>query len=565
MRKVKSLLSEHPDQMKYILEKFHSVDDPYILWGLYAAVYGTMVSEGNADFSRLVSECLYAYHYGENGTAPQDLMVRHWTLKIFEFAAHQDSTIDVWLKAQPPYAVVEDIFAEMTEDNYDADGYFGETYGSKQITHSLFHWDFSRYIIGTNSSNVSRVFYRKGEAVSLKDIENAIAHLIKQQFGWNDELGKYDSDVPYQARLENSVERIGKKYQWIGMYRVYAYLCDTCQIRINYWSSQERFAEKNYPWYAKEYDYYDPTLTEKDLALQKSHELFDVIRPESTMKQNAKDWMQDEHQMPPLYFCLRDHDGREWIVLHAYSTIKEENNGDIREQFVFYNGAFANKSDLEKLRTWASNTNFYGRWMPENSGSIDYRWNEYPWADSYLQLGNEDDATFNVGAGEMRLAYEAQLQEDYKGIDEEYQFMSTAYMPCREMMEMFRWHTAERGVIRDSQGNVVAINREIPGEALHGLMVLRSKLDAYLEAKNKVLFWCLVGEKQLGKAPHAIIERLSGAAVYRTGEEIDMVQPLRKEPPQKERTTNHSSPQIPDGRFGNLLNAMSEDIYEDDE
>ena len=565
MRKVKSLLSEHPDQMKYILEKFHSVDDPYILWGLYAAVYGTMVSEGNADFSRLVSECLYAYHYGENGTAPQDLMVRHWTLKIFEFAAHQDSTIDVWLKAQPPYAVVEDIFAEMTEDNDDADGYFGETYGSKQITHSLFHWDFSRYIIGTNSSNVSRVFYRNGEAVSLKDIENAIAHLIKQQFGWNDELGKYDSDVPYQARLENSVERIGKKYQWIGMYRVYAYLCDTCQIRINYWSSQERFAEKNYPWYAKEYDYYDPTLTEKDLALQKSHELFDVIRPESTMKQNAKDWMQDEHQMPPLYFCLRDHDGREWIVLHAYSTIKEENNGDIREQFVFYNGAFANKSDLEKLRTWASNTNFYGRWMPENSGSIDYRWNEYPWADSYLQLGNEDDATFNVGAGEMRLAYEAQLQEDYKGIDEEYQFMSTAYMPCREMMEMFRWHTAERGVIRDSQGNVVAINREIPGEALHGLMVLRSKLDAYLEAKNKVLFWCLVGEKQLGKAPHAIIERLSGAAVYRTGEEIDMVQPLRKEPPQKERTTNHSSPQIPDGRFGNLLNAMSEDIYEDDE
>ena len=56
MRKVKNLLSEHPEQTEYVIEKFHAVDDPYILWGLYAAVYGTMVSEDDADYSRLVSE-----------------------------------------------------------------------------------------------------------------------------------------------------------------------------------------------------------------------------------------------------------------------------------------------------------------------------------------------------------------------------------------------------------------------------------------------------------------------------------------------------------------------------
>ena len=111
----------------------------------------------------------------------------------------------------------------------------------------------------------------------------------------------------------------------------------------------------------------------------------------------------------------------------------------------------------------------------------------------------------------MKLAYESQLQEDYKGLKEECQFLTTVYMPCREMMEMFGWHTAERGVIRDAQRNIVAINREIPGEPLHALLVLRSKLDAYLEAKNKVLFWCLIGEKQLGNVPYAHIERLTAA------------------------------------------------------
>ena len=537
MRKVKNTLSEHPNQTEYVLEKFHTVDDPYILSGLYAAVYGVIVSVDKADFSRGIAEQIYSYHYGEVGRAPQDLMVRHWTLKILELANHQDSTIDAWSKAQPPYNVTEDIYAEMPEEDYEADGYFGETFGGKQITRSLFHWDFSRYIIGTNNNNESRIFYRDGEGVSLKKIEHAIAYLIKHKFEWNDDLGKYDSDVPYQTRAENSVERIGKKYQWIGMYRVYAYLCDTCQMKTNIWTSFENFAEKNYPWYAREHDYYDPTLTEKDLALEKSHQLFDVIRSASTMERNAKDWLQDERQMPPLYFSLKDHDGRDWIVLQAYSTIKEEKGDDKREQFVFYNGSFANKNDYEKLRAWASNTNFYGRWMPEHSGSIDYRWNEYPWADSYLHLENEDDEIFDVGGGEMKLTYEAQLQEDYKGIDEEYQFMSTAYMPCKEMMEMFGWHTAERGVIRDAKGDIVAINRDIPGDPLHALLVLRSKLDAYLEAKNKVLFWCLIGEKQLGNPPYVNIERLTGAAAYSTVVGIDVIQPLRNEPkaPPRER------------------------------
>ena len=235
--------------------------------------------------------------------------------------------------------------------------------------------------------------------------------------------------------------------------------------------------------------------------------------------------------MPPLYFMVKDRNEREWVVLQAYSIINEENEDEKREQFVFYNGLFTERDDYEKLRVWATETNFYGRWMPEHRGSIDYHWNEYPWADSYKQLVDDEDETFHEGGCEMKLAYESQLQEDYKGMKDEHHFLTTVYMPCRDMMELFGWHTAERGVIRDAQENIVAINRETPGEPLHALLVLRSKLDAYLEAKNKVLFWCLIGEKQLGNAPYANIERLTGAAAYRIGEEIDVMQPLRNEPP----------------------------------
>ena len=80
MREVKNLLTENPCQTEYVIKKFHAVDDPYILWGLYAAVYGVIVDK--ADFSRGVAEQILSYHYGGAGKAPQDLMVRHWTLKI---------------------------------------------------------------------------------------------------------------------------------------------------------------------------------------------------------------------------------------------------------------------------------------------------------------------------------------------------------------------------------------------------------------------------------------------------------------------------------------------------
>ena len=535
IRKVKELLCKNPVMVEKMIEKFHSVDDPYILEGLYAAVYGTVVSEDRADFSKKVSEQIYTCHYGEEGKAPQDLMVRHWTLKIFELAAHQDQTIDVWQKAQPPYTVIEDIFAVMPDEDYRAEDYFGSSYSCNKLSHSLFHWVFSRYIVGTNNSNESKVFYRDGKAILLETIENAIAFLIKHRFGWNEDLGKYDADVPYQARSENTVERIGKKYQWIGLYRVYAYLCDTCQMKINIWTAREKFAEKNYPWYAPERSYFDPTLTDSDLALQASLSLFEMIRPVSTFEIGSTEWLNSDEYKPPLYFIVKDRDYKEWVVLQAYSTIKEKNDKEYREQFVYYNGVFALKKEYDKLREWAADANFYGRWMPEHSGSIDYRWNEFPWSDSYRHLIDTEDTHFNEGGMEMMLAYEAQLQECFTGMKDEHQFLTTAYLPCREMMEMFNWHTAERGIIRDSQGVITAINREIPDDPLHALLILRDKLDEFLMANNYVLFWSLIGEKQLGHNPNAILERLTGAAAYIAGDGLDIMQPFRKEPPPPKR------------------------------
>lgn len=563
IRRVKWLLERNSDKTEWLISQFNAVDDPYILSGLYAAVYGVVVSEDKANFSKKISELIFSCHFEDKNKVPQDLMIRHWTLKILELAYTQDAKNDAWLRAQPPYKMNEDIFKLMKEEKFSDENYFGETYGGQRIYRSLYGWDFSRYIIGTNSNNSSKVFFRNGKAVLLKDIEYAIAYLIKNRFGWNDELGKYDADVPYQTGMENSVERIGKKYQWIGLYRVYAYLCDTCKLKINIWSATEGFAKKNYPWYAPERNYFDPTLTETDHALQWSIENFEIISPMLALEQDGIEWVNDEQQMPELYFIVKDRKGDEWVALHGYNNPNVKDGESERTTFVFQNGMFLKESQYKKLLSWAKEINFYGRWMPEHSGSIEYRWNEFPWADSYLQLEEDDNEPFVEGNCKFWLAYSSQLQEDYKGIEESQQFMASVYMPVSDMMKVMRWHTAERGIIRDTKGNVVAINRDIPDDPLRVLLVRREQLDTYMLKKKYMLFWPLVGEKRYGNLRSSFsILRLTGAAIYRPSQGVDVIQQLRKEPPapknERELLTKEDFPEMAQETLDSL-NEMDED------
>ena len=190
---------------------------------------------------------------------------------------------------------------------------------------------------------------------------------------------------------------------------------------------------------------------------------------------------------------------------------------------------------------WAKTANFYGRWMPESTGSIDFLWNDYPWANTYMSSLYEDGYVDEKIPCDVELTYEAELQEDFRGIQSEENIASTVYAPCRDIMESLGLYTAERGIVRKSDnGEIVAINRLVLGESFHGLLIKRTFLNEYLKKQRKCLFYCLLGEKNLISAPHYQIlvrKDLTGAALYKENDVAEMIQPLRFEPkeePQKE-------------------------------
>lgn len=531
------------DEVLYLMSVFKNVNDPYVLQGLYAAIYGYIVRKRNTNLS--ISRMIVESFYSKHGQAPYDFVLRHWTLKILEWQWHLSCDDTYWKAAQPPYnPPISNLYENIPNEDIP-ENFFGTNHGADSLHRSLFVWDFYRYTMGGNTSDdLDKFIGKDNKHISIKDTAKAIALLIKNKYGWNEALDEYDSSVPYESGHYHRTERIGKKYQWIGLSEVYAYLLDTCKVCKDRWSKKKKFRTINYPWLVSNHIYLDPSLRENDTLDDVVKGLFDEYPKDSTMEQSMKSWIDDEKCMPPFNPIQVDRDGGEWVVLQGYDTRKE--NDDVekeqtRERFLYYNTCLVDLKNKSIFAEWAKTANFYGRWMPESTGSIDFLWNDYPWSNTYTSSLYEDGCVDEKIPCDVELTYEAELQEDFRGVQSEENIASTVYAPCRSIMDSLGLYTAERGIVRKSDnGEIVAINRLILGESFHGLLIKRTFLNEYLKKQRKCLFYCLLGEKNLISSPHyQILVRhdLTGAALYKDNDVAEMIQPLRFEPkeePQKE-------------------------------
>lgn len=139
------------DSVLYLIDAFKEVNDPYVLQGLYAAIYGYIVRirNSNLTISKKIVELLYSPH----GLAPNDFVIRHWTLKILEWQWHLSSDNTYWTAAQPPYNVPNSNPYENIPNENIPENFFGTNHGANSLHRSLFVWDFYRYIMGGNTSD----------------------------------------------------------------------------------------------------------------------------------------------------------------------------------------------------------------------------------------------------------------------------------------------------------------------------------------------------------------------------------------------------------------------------
>lgn len=539
MRKLVEIFGNKPQMALFALNEFFDCNDPYVVQVVTSAIYGYLLRKHDATDAAKIADLILRFFYQDH-KAPEDILVRQWTMLTLDLADKLNginthfSAISPPFVSKNPYDLVVDKAEEISKD------YFGLSNGSWKMYETLYGFsDFRRYIIGTNSRTKSDVFLKREnngiQGVLLSDIQLMVANIAKHDFHWNDDLGKLDDNVYSEGRYNNLTERFGKKYLWLALYKADALLSDHFKVAdgCNYlYSPTENDIEPTpYPWHTREYSRIDPTIL--NASDTQAYTSFQADELEDVQTETNEQWMSKEHQIPKPRLMVKDADGSEWIVLTCYDGYKlDAEGGTVKDLFLFSNAAFIKDTKLEIFGKWAARQNFYGRWMPERrNGSIDYLWNEYPWAETYKRTLRDVDDWENPGNGstfKINLSYEAQLQEEWIGLDETEMYLKEASMPNHFVMKALNLYTAERGVVRDKSNNAIAARNFSIGK-MNGLAMRKDYLDQYLSDNNLALVFYSLGEKYIiQKGTYQSIGHrydLSGAYCYHDGS-FEEIQPM---------------------------------------
>ena len=539
MRKLVEIFGNKPQMALFALNEFFDCNDPYVVQVVTSAIYGYLLRKHDATDAAKIADLILRFFYQDH-KAPEDILVRQWTMLTLDLADKLNginthfSAISPPFVSKNPYDLVVDKAEEISKD------YFGLSNGSWKMYETLYGFsDFRRYIIGTNSRTKSDVFLKREnngiQGVLLSDIQLMVANIAKHDFHWNDDLGKLDDNVYSEGRYNNLTERFGKKYLWLALYKADALLSDHFKVAdgCNYlYSPTENDIEPTpYPWHTREYSRIDPTIL--NASDTQAYTSFQADELEDVQTETNEQWMSKEHQIPKPRLMVKDADGSEWIVLTCYDGYKlDAEGGTVKDLFLFSNAAFIKDTKLEIFGKWAARQNFYGRWMPERrNGSIDYLWNEYPWAETYKRTLRDVDDWENPGNGstfKINLSYEAQLQEEWIGLDETEMYLKEASMPNHFVMQALNLYTAERGVVRDKSNNAIAARNFSIGK-MNGLAMRKDYLDQYLSDNNLALVFYSLGEKYIiQKGTYQSMGQrydLSGAYCYHDNS-FDEIQPM---------------------------------------
>lgn len=539
MRKLVEIFDNKPQMALFALNEFFDCNDPYVVQVVTSAIYGYLLRKHDATEAAKIADLILQFFYQDH-KAPEDILVRQWTMLTLALADELNginthfSAIRPPFVSKNPYDLVVDKAEEISKD------YFGLSNGSWKMYETLYGFsDFRRYIIGTNSRANSDVFLKKEgthvKTLLLADIILMVANIAKHDFHWNDDLGKLDDNVYSEGRYNNLTERFGKKYLWLALYKADALLSDHFKVAdgCNYlYSPTENDIEPTpYPWHTREYSRIDPTIL--NASDTQAYTSFQADELENVEMVTNEQWLSENHPIQKPRLMVKDTDGSEWIVLTCYDGYRLDAEEDtVKDLFLFSNAAFVEYTDLENFWRWAAMQNFYGRWMPERrNGSIDYLWNEYPWAETYKRTLREVDDWENPGKGatfKINLSYEAQLQEEWIGLDETEMYLKEVSMPNHLVMKALNLYTAERGVIRAKSDNTIVARNFSIGK-MNGLVMRKEYLDQYLSEHNLALVFYSLGEKYIiQKGTYQSMGQrydLSGAYCYHDNS-FDEIQPM---------------------------------------
>ncbi|MBP3947145.1 HNH endonuclease [Psychrobacter sp. K31L] len=528
-----------------ILELFIEVDDPYIIDRLFASVYGAVLISKQLKGLSNICNYLVERFFSKNEVYP-NVLVRDYARNIVEHAQNKgiirfnEKTLQ---SCRPPYKskfpaslptrkeIVEKYHPEGILEGDPKYRFVGSRIISSMTTEYAVgiggYGDFGRYTFQAAFSNF--------DYLDVSKLSNYAVQLIFEQYGYS--LEKHEDFDKYEAangdRHTNTIERIGKKYQWIALYEVFARVSDNYKMI----EPSTKYGEKVVKvWYDGALDTclrdIDPTF----MAPRKSDVKLITNPIYEDWSDDFESWSQSsENLIDPHNLILKSFDGDQWLSLEQHIEFAPkpnlgENIHSGNYQRVWYRvQAYLIKNDeFENVTLSLKDKSFMGNWMPQPAEEY-YLFNlEYYWSPLlkmydnpyYARYGWQDIKTdYNQSSlGKAYVCSEEHRWEGGRNSDLAYSVIS----PSQLVSEKLNLTNSEyAGAWLDPDNKVVLFDASLYGNDRANLLIRKDKLEELQEKTGCRVVWTILGEKTaMGKGRDGSNKRLeiSGLYYYENGE-----------------------------------------------
>lgn len=540
------LLQDRIHVLIELLQKFETVNDPYVYDRLFAVAYGCAVRTNKKEKLAVLSDYIYVTIFKDKDEVYPHVLLRDYARGVIEFAHHSGLGLSFDLKeVRPPYKSnfseeypTNEMITELYEFDYKSPDFKDYYWGQNSILSSMatehgrtMYGDFGRYTFQSALSSWD---------ISANELSNLAIKWIFEKYGYDVEKhGKYDKNTNSSSRRASTIERIGKKYQWLALYEMVARVSDNFK-KYERWSFKK---EKEEPYQGTWNPYVrdiDPTILISKTGSYNDEDPEDfwwfnnnIFNWECT----NQSWVNDSTVLPNIeeIIQIKDDNGEEWLVLEGYPSwsepkkIGEEKWDQPHKELWFHIRSYIVKEEeFKSFKDWATEQDFMGRWMPESGDRYEMFSREYYWssAQDYFMTEYYEGTEWTVVRDKESGNYVAEVnitaqgflwEEEFdKSKEETISFLKPSTVIYKGMDLKY---SQREGEFIDNSGIVQCFAPNVYHDSPSFLLVRKDSFLKFLNENDLMIVWTVLGEKQIiggrsfGTENHGRLE-VSGAYYF---------------------------------------------------
>lgn len=391
----------------YLLENFWTVNDPYVKERLLAVMCGVL-PRLRASNAKPIAEFVLRSFWQIDDVAPH-ILQREYAAFVVQHGCETGliskeylALLNYWpQKAKPA------VWTEEQVDMYDKNPAYASIAHSLRPEEMGWYGDFGRYTMGAavhqfeDDERAEPATAGLGRGGNEHDARFARRYIWQRviELGWTPgRFSEFERGLGYSRRMSNEkrIERISKKYQWIGLHEYVGYLSDALLYRE--WDAPSRPLRGAWELLAR--DYHPECalgVEQKQTARLKNPStwwLGNSIIPALNSVDEKQVWVQSTFQPFNQYLKVA-HERRQWVVLHTHFDLDEEIEFGVDQtdaakmsQWIDVRALFLPKSNFEKRYAKLRSRNFFGDGC--DVPHVSQHWvTEYPWHLAFQELDKE--------------------------------------------------------------------------------------------------------------------------------------------------------------------------------